>query len=512
LKEKIKVGIIAILNPGGVGDMLLSTSVLKYRNELWPGKDIVWYCVDQNNKVLSSVPGLKELRPVVYKDRWLGWTTPHDCDLFLATAPWMTNLPERILQTNFPIDTLMTDKHKRIVEKATSTRILGGWHPCLECSDVDRNVAETIRGLLPYDKTVMMETGYYSGQSFLTMEILERLISEIRRAWGDCNFVFVSGGEKSLIPEGRGMFSCSKLSLSSVVSLFNLSDAFVGVSSGLSIAVCSWDANPDVPRIELIQDPTAATRKVSRGPISTVFDEEQLFTKLPEFLSGKYDYIPTEYTGPSVLFEKKVYSQNGEDGIIESLFKHIGTTNKFFVEIGAGNGTENNTRKLAEEGWHGIWISLDEFVVPLENVKSMHIKVTAENVNKLLEGVPPEIDLLSVDIDGNDYYIWDAIECVSPRVVVVEYNPFFPPPISKTIEYDPNFRWICTPYFGATLTAWSKLAAKKGYSLVCCDNSGTNAFFAKGLQNITPEEAYVPFRGYTDELVMGNDTRKWVEI
>jgi hypothetical protein len=508
------MGNIAILNPGGVGDMLLSSSVLRYKDELWPGKNVVWYCQEETKHVLSNVTGLKEVRLLEnVKDSWYSWYEPSDCEQLLVTSPWMAKLSKSCVPIDFSPGTLMVDKPRLIVEKATSTRILGPWHPCLGCSADDRNVAETIDGCLPNPRTVMLETAYYSGQSFLDMEILARMMGEIRQAWGDCNFVLVSGGKGALLPEGKDVFACPKLSLSAVVALFNRCDAFIGVSSGLSCAVCSWDASPDVPRLEIIRNPAAETRKSSRGPFSAVLNEEQLFAKLPEFLAGKHDYVPAPWgKGPSVLFEKKKYSQNGEDGIIESLFNHVGTTNKFFVEIGVGDGTENNTRKLAEEGWRGKWLSLGPIRHVPQGVESVEIRVTAENVNRLLEGVPQEIDLLSIDIDGNDYYVWDAIERVSPRVVAIEYNPFLPPPTSRTIQYDPEFRWTFTDYFGASLCALNKLAERKGYSLVCCDRSGTNAFFAKGLPKARPEDAYVPFKGYGDEFKLGWDSRKWVEI
>jgi len=504
------MGMIAIVSPGGVGDMLLSTSVLKYRDQFWPGKDIVWYSAKETEYVLSNVPGLKEVRNVRGEGGWTGWVESSDCEKFLVTAPWMHSISNN--QIKIPKDTIMIDYLKLVTEWATSSRILGPLHPCLECSAYDNKVAETIDGCLPYPKTVMIESGYYSDQSFLNIGILEKMMEGIREKWGDCNFAFASGGKNALLPEGKGVFSCSKLSLSGVLALFNLCDAFIGVSSGLSWAVCSWAANPEVPRLELIKMPIAETRKSSRGPISVVWNEDQLFSKLPEFLAGKHDYVPQKFEGPPVLFEKKKYSQNGEDGIIESLFGHMGTTNKFFVEIGVADGTENNTRKLTEEGWKGRWLSIGPITNVPQGVEPVETKVTAENVNQLLEGVPQEIDLLSIDIDGNDYYVWEAIKCVSPRVVVIEYNASLLPPISKTIKYDPDFRWIWTDYYGASLCALSKLAERKGYSLVCCDRSGTNVFFAKGFTNVCPQDAYVPFKGYPSEMKIGSDSREWVEI
>lgn len=177
------------------------------------------------------------------------------------------------------------------------------------------------------------------------------------------------------------------------------------------------------------------------------------------------------------LFERKIYSQNGEDGIIEIIFKKIGTINKFFVEIGTEDGSECNTRLLRKKGFSGLWIDRDSYQNPL--IKK-HF-VTKENVEKIFNKyeVPKNFDLLSIDIDGNDYWIWKAIENYCPRVVIVEYNGHFPPPISKTISYQINFKYDKTNYFGATLAALNKIAIKKGYHLIACDNRGVNAFFIK---------------------------------
>lgn len=208
------------------------------------------------------------------------------------------------------------------------------------------------------------------------------------------------------------------------------------------------------------------------------------------------------------LSESKKFSQNGEDGIIESIFNNIGTTNKIFVEIGVGDGRENNTRKLTEEGWAGTWISIPPVTIVPDGVTYIGEKVTIENVNEFLKHTQKEIDLLSIDIDGNDYWVWKAIKCISPRVVVIEYNPYFPPPISKTIKYDPDFKWEITDYFGASLSALDKLAKENGYSLVGCNSSGVNAFFIKDFKfNLKPEDAFRPFAGSARR-----DPRHWIEI
>lgn len=177
-------------------------------------------------------------------------------------------------------------------------------------------------------------------------------------------------------------------------------------------------------------------------------------------------------------FENKIYSQNGEDGIIEYIFSLIGTTNKFFVEFGVSDGQMCNTRYLFEKkGWYGLMMDTRE-------KNPAYIKkefVTAKNINILFKKyeVPENFDLLSIDVDGNDYYIWKAISNYNPRVVIIEYNASIPYNESRVIEYYPDFKWDGTDYFGASLLALQKLGKSKGYTLIGCDNNGINAFFVR---------------------------------
>ena len=176
-------------------------------------------------------------------------------------------------------------------------------------------------------------------------------------------------------------------------------------------------------------------------------------------------------------FEKKVFSQNGEDGIIEFIFSQINTTNKFFVEIGVESAEECNCRLLLEKGWQGVMID----AVSNINPKIKREFVTAENINFILKkyNVPENFDLLSIDIDFNTYWIWKSLEGFYPRALVIEYNATIPPTESKVVEYDKNAKWDGTNYFGASLLAFNKLANAKGYTLIGCDNTGVNAFFIR---------------------------------
>jgi hypothetical protein len=178
--------------------------------------------------------------------------------------------------------------------------------------------------------------------------------------------------------------------------------------------------------------------------------------------------------------EFSVYSQNGEDGVLKRLSELIGTTNQYFVEFGTGaEGTQRNTRLLEENGWTGL---LMDVCARADHPRIRKERVTAENINSLFakHGVPEEFDLLSIDIDGNDYWVWKAIDArYRPRVLVMEYNAVVPPTEARTIQYDPNFMWSGTDYFGASLLALDRISKAKGYALVYCELRGINAFWVR---------------------------------
>lgn len=175
--------------------------------------------------------------------------------------------------------------------------------------------------------------------------------------------------------------------------------------------------------------------------------------------------------------ERRYKSQNGEDGVIAAIFTEIGITNRYFVEFGSGDGSENNTARLLDQGWSGLWMDgFNESCDPRLAVRNEYI--TAENIHELLNqyGVPSDFDLLSLDLDGNDFWVWRQIRH-RPRVAVLEYNATVPPHLCRTIRYDPDFQWSGSDYFGASLLALEQLGRHKGYTLVYCEWTGTNSFF-----------------------------------
>ena len=188
----------------------------------------------------------------------------------------------------------------------------------------------------------------------------------------------------------------------------------------------------------------------------------------------------------------RVYSQSDEDGIIAEIFRRIGTTDRRFVEIGVGNGLENNTCYLLTQQWPGAWIEADaRNCVAIEKTFHAMLRattlqvrksfVTRENVNETIAscGLDGEIDLASIDIDGNDYYVFGALEAVKPRVVAIEYNAAIHPPASWVQTYDPRATWNGGNAFGASLCALAQLAQQRGYDLVGTGLLGINAFFVR---------------------------------
>lgn len=212
------------------------------------------------------------------------------------------------------------------------------------------------------------------------------------------------------------------------------------------------------------------------------------------------------YRDPKCLlrYGGKVYSQNDEDGLVAEIFRRIGTTSKYFVEFGVGNGTENNTLALLVQGWHGAWIEgdpnncaiigkvLSRFLndKSLEAVQSF---ITAENIASLFESlnVPPEFDFLSIDIDFNDYWVWKSLHTYRPRVVIIEYNAGFGPSMEWKVPYSAERTWDRSRHFGASLKSFELLGREKGYCLVGCNLTGANAFFVR--EDLVGEHFRSPF-------------------
>jgi hypothetical protein len=191
------------------------------------------------------------------------------------------------------------------------------------------------------------------------------------------------------------------------------------------------------------------------------------------------------------LSELRVYSQNGEDGVLEKIFELIGTTNKYYVEFGVEDGTQCNTRYLREVyGWQGLMMDGSHANQTLNLQQEF---IIAENIEELFQkyGVPEEFDLLSIDTDFNDFYIWHAIEHYKPRVVCIEHNGMFPPHLDRVVVYNPGYIWDGTDYNGTSILAMAILGEYKGYTLVYAEAAEVNLFF---IRNDVLENSGVEFK------------------
>jgi hypothetical protein len=210
--------------------------------------------------------------------------------------------------------------------------------------------------------------------------------------------------------------------------------------------------------------------------------------------------------------EFKVFSQWGDDGIIDFLTQYLDIPNRVFVEFGVENYTEANTRfLLMNQNWTGLVMDGSEKNIAYVKKDAIYWQygltaraafVTAENVNDLItgSGISGEIGLLHIDVDGNDYWIWKAVHAVNPIIVVVEYNSIFGRNNKWTVPYDAGFvrgkRHHSNLYYGVSTAALCDLADEKGYSFVGCNSNGNNAYFVRndkmgGLSRKTPQEGFV---------------------
>jgi hypothetical protein len=217
--------------------------------------------------------------------------------------------------------------------------------------------------------------------------------------------------------------------------------------------------------------------------------------------------------------EFKVFSQFGDDGIIQFLIARLGISRELssFVEFGVQDYSESNTRfLLLNDNWRGLVMDSDP--QNIERIKGSTLYwrqdltalcrwIDRDNINSILKdsGFGGEIGLLSIDIDGNDYWVWERIEVVDPVIVIAEFNSVFGARRALTVPYDPKFDRTAAHYsnlyWGASVAALALLAQRKGYAFVGCNLAGNNAYFVRadhisagGVDAITVEEGYVESR------------------
>lgn len=213
--------------------------------------------------------------------------------------------------------------------------------------------------------------------------------------------------------------------------------------------------------------------------------------------------------------EFRAFSQHGEDGILHYLFSVLGTTNRRVVEVCAGDGVECNAANLIiNHGWEGMLFDGDAAKLRFgrayyrRNLNTLphppvliQAWIEAETINSLFlaQGLSGPLDLFSLDMDGVDYWVWEALTCIQPRVIVLEYNAALGPERALTVPYRRDFR-AQGRHWGASLPAFVKLGERKGYRLVGVEHSGVNAFFLRSdvgvewLPTLTPAVCFAQCR------------------
>lgn len=203
--------------------------------------------------------------------------------------------------------------------------------------------------------------------------------------------------------------------------------------------------------------------------------------------------------------EFQVFSQRGEDGIIQYIINKIEIPNKIFIEFGVETYTESNTRfLLINNNWSGLVIDGSEkninfikndFIYWKYDIVAKQSFITKDNINSLISQYTDieDVGLLSVDIDGNDYFVLEAIECIKPRILICEYNSIFGSEKKVSIPYKDDFvrsnAHYSELYFGASLNAFCFLAEKKGYDFIGTTKAGVNAYFVR-------KDLSAPFKKY----------------
>lgn len=213
---------------------------------------------------------------------------------------------------------------------------------------------------------------------------------------------------------------------------------------------------------------------------------------LSEYVRRTAEGLPgaERFGGGLAPYELKVFSQNGEDGVIGEILRRAGITAPgYFVEFGGEDGVELNCAVLADVlGWHGTFIEADgdkhhhlhRKYAPHGRITTGHALVLPDTVEALFDqlGVPTEFDVLSIDIDGDDYWVWNAITRFSPKVVIIEINAHIDPK-TPLVQEEGAGPWQGTDFYGASVEAVRLLGEAKGYRLAHVDLTGNNAFFVR---------------------------------
>jgi hypothetical protein len=235
------------------------------------------------------------------------------------------------------------------------------------------------------------------------------------------------------------------------------------------------------------------TRAIHLRSTSDIFQAAAVLSTRHPGLSDPAADLGPRHLGTSALrpYELRVTSQNGEDGVLAEIIARIGPGDRIVAEFGAGDGSETTTGFLVDWcGWSAAYIEIDPESAERLARKHQHeprvqttcARITEENLEPLLRslGVPDEPDVLSIDIDSVDFWLWKALTGIKPRIIVIEYNATVGPGRRLTTPRNHAAGWDgATDRYGASLDALIALGSTKGYGLVHTDLAGVNAFFVR---------------------------------
>lgn len=294
-----KTGKIGIFAPGKNGDILTCMSVLPHIEKLWPGKDIIWYCnmpMAENLKYSN----VSEIRPYPWEgvevDPYTQLMDP-ETNRLRQDRKHEFDITVDLEDGYFPCPWMVLEEKRNNVPYTDVSKILFGvhynweWKPYLKFSEEEQNMVAEFVGKLPHKRTILIENDFQSGQSGWDDHLTELTIKTCEKYWGLCNFIFVSGNDNSKFFDD-GIVSASKFTVRQCALFNEHADIFIGVSSGVSVAISSYGRSP-IPHIEYCNSIQCSTQGLTEGkPYHLIApnDEENRFPK-----HIKDDVLQTRY-------------------------------------------------------------------------------------------------------------------------------------------------------------------------------------------------------------------------
>jgi hypothetical protein len=289
-------GKIGIFLPGLNGDIMSAMSVLKYKDTLWPGKEVVWFCGERFREVLNHNDAIAEVR------HWPeGWKLPERCVLEnqrIASGeskdlPWADfsilldsenrlNARKHEFESTkdldegfFPTPWMMSLEQRHGIDYPNISRKVfradssWEWHPYLGFLDEEREAVRAFAATFPHPKTVMLETNFTSGKSHWDDDLTRQTMALCRQKLGKCNFIFACAGDYSRFTDDAGVLNCNNFTVRQTALVNNYADLFIGISSGISVATSCWGNKP-TPKLQYCGSFIMSTYSLANGPMELV--------------------------------------------------------------------------------------------------------------------------------------------------------------------------------------------------------------------------------------------------